>query len=99
MNTDTQTNDMAYYKVMCLAAQSCLTFVNLWTVACQAPLSMGILQARILECVAISFSRGSLKARDQTQVSQLQVDSLPSEPPGKPKVIRTIEKVKKIQNR
>ena len=28
-----------------------------WTVAHQAPLSMGILQARILEWVAISFSR------------------------------------------
>jgi len=28
-----------------------------WTVARQAPLSMGILQARILEWVAISFSR------------------------------------------
>ena len=27
-----------------------------WTVACQAPLSMGILQARILECFAIFFS-------------------------------------------
>ena len=27
-------------------------------VACQAPLSMGIPQARILERVAISFSRG-----------------------------------------
>jgi len=57
---------------------------------------MGILQARILECVAISFSRRSLQARDQTQVSQLQADSLPSEPSGKPKVIRTIKKVKKI---
>ena len=29
-----------------------------WTVACQAPLSMGILQARILEWVAIPSSRG-----------------------------------------
>ena len=28
-------------------------------VACQAPLSMGILQARILEWVAMPFSRGS----------------------------------------
>ena len=81
---------------MCLLTQLCLTLYHPRTVAYQAPLSMGILQARILECVAISFSRGSLKARDQTQVSQLQVDSLPSEPPGKPKVIRTIEKVKKI---
>ena len=29
----------------------------------------GILQARILECVAISFSRGSSQLRDRTQVS------------------------------
>ena len=34
-------------------------FVTLWAVACQAPLSMGVLQARILEWVAISSSRGS----------------------------------------
>ena len=27
-----------------------------WTVACRAPLSVGILQARTLEWVAISFS-------------------------------------------
>ena len=31
-------------------------FVTPWTIACQAPLSMGILQARILDWVAISFS-------------------------------------------
>ena len=31
------------------------------TVACQAPLSMGIFQARILEWVAISFSKRNLK--------------------------------------
>ena len=31
-------------------------FVTLWTAVCQAPLSMGILQVRILEWVAISFS-------------------------------------------
>ena len=45
----------------------------------------GILQARILEWVAFPFSRGSSQSRDQTQVSCLQADSLPSEPPGKPK--------------
>ena len=32
-------------------------------VARQAPLSMGILQARILEWVAISFSQGSSQPR------------------------------------
>ena len=46
---------------------SCLT-VTPWTIARQAPLPMGILQARILEWVAISFSRGSSQPRDQTRV-------------------------------
>ena len=36
----------------------------LWTVARQAPLSMGILQARILEWVAERFSKGSSQLRD-----------------------------------
>ena len=45
--------------VCVLVAQLCPTLVTLWTVAHQAPLSMGILQARTLEWVAISFSRGS----------------------------------------
>ena len=40
-----------------------------WTVAYQAPLSMGILQARILEWVAMPPSRGSSQPRDQTRVS------------------------------
>ena len=40
-----------------------------WTVARQAPLSMGILPARILEWVAMSSSRGSSLPRDQTRVS------------------------------
>ena len=44
-------------------------FVIPWTVAYQASLSMGFLQARILEWVTISFSRGSSRPRDQTWVS------------------------------
>ena len=44
----------------------------------------GILQARILEWVAISFSRGSSWPRNRTQVSHKQADALTSEPPGKP---------------
>ena len=44
----------------------------------------GILQARILEWVAISFSRGSSRPRDQTWVSALEADALTSKPPGKP---------------
>ena len=34
-------------------------FVTLWTVARQAPLSIGIIQARIMEWVAMSYSRRS----------------------------------------
>ena len=45
----------------------------------------GILQATILERVAVPFSRGSSQPRDQTQVSCILADSLLSEPPGKPK--------------
>ena len=44
--------------VLCLAAQSCLTLATPWTVACQAPLSMGILQAGLLEWVACFPPRG-----------------------------------------
>ena len=45
-------------------------FVTLWTIAFQAPLSMGlILQARILEWVAISSSRDSSQPRAQTRLS------------------------------
>ena len=34
-------------------------FFTPWTVACQSPLSMGILQARILEWISMPSSRGS----------------------------------------
>ena len=44
-------------------------FVTPWTVAHQAPLSMGILQARILEWIAMPFSRRSSWPRDWTHVS------------------------------
>ena len=43
----------------------------------------GILQARTLEWVAMPSSRGSSQPRDQTQVSHIASDSLPSETPGK----------------
>ena len=50
-------------------AQLCPTLCD--SVDCSPPGSSvhGILQARILEWVAISFARGSSQPRDQTQVS------------------------------
>ena len=66
---------------VCLFAQSCPTVCN--PMDCSPPgFSVhGILQARILEWVAVSFSRGSdpwIKPVSPT----LQADSLLSEPPG-----------------
>ena len=49
---------------------SCVQFfATPWPAAHQAPLFMGILQARTLEWVAFPFSRGSSQPKDQTQVS------------------------------
>ena len=49
----------------CAELLSCVRlFVIPWTVALQAPLAMGILQARILEWVAVPSSRGSSQPRD-----------------------------------
>ena len=47
----------------------------------------GILPARILEWVAISFSRECSRPRDQVRSPALQADALPSEPPGKPFIL------------
>ena len=57
------------YPLLCLVTQSCL-IVTAWTVACQALLSMGILQTRILEWVAMPSSKGPSQSRDRTQVSR-----------------------------
>ena len=60
------------------------------TAARQAPLSMGILQARILVASILPSSRGSSQPRDKTQVSCIAADCLPSESPEKPHVNKPI---------
>ena len=51
-------------------AQSCLTLCNPMDCSPQGSSVHGILQARILEWVAISFARGSSHPRDRTWVSR-----------------------------
>ena len=67
-----------------LVAQSSLTHCN--SVDCSPPGSSvhGISQARILEWVVISFSKGSSQPRDQTCISCLACRFFTMEPPGKP---------------
>ena len=53
-----------------------------WIVACKLHCP-GFLQAKILEWIAITFSRGYSQPGVWTRSTTLQADSLPSEPPGK----------------
>ena len=73
---------------MCiLVTQSCQTLCNPVDCSPSGSSVHGVLQARILEWVAMPSSRGSTQPRDQIHVSwspALQVDSLPLAPPGKP---------------
>ena len=61
--------ETAVFSVLCLVTQWCPTLCD--PMDCSPPGSSvhGILQARILEWVAMSSSRGSSHARDRTQVS------------------------------
>ena len=66
---------------MCLVAQSRLTLCD----SMNYSVSMGILQARILEWVAFPFSRDLPNPGIKFGSPAWQGDSLPSEPPGKSK--------------
>ena len=57
--------------------------VTPWTVDHQAPLSMGILQARILDCIAMPSPRDFPNPGIEHRTPTLQVDSLQAELPGK----------------
>ena len=68
----------------CLVTKSCPTLCDLMD--CSPPGSSvhGISQSRILEWVAISFSRGSSWPRDWIWVSCIARGFFTTEPPGKP---------------
>ena len=66
----------------CLVVQSCPTLCDPTDLSLPGPSVQGILQARILEWFAISFSRGSSQPRDQTQVSGIASRFFITEPPG-----------------
>ena len=62
-----------FWVVLRLAAQAYVTLCDpMGYIACQAPLSMGILQARLLEEVAMPSSRKSSQPRDRSQVSHIE---------------------------
>ena len=79
----------------CSVAQACPSLCS--PMDCNLPGSSinGIFQARVLEWVAISFSRGSSRSIQGSNLPLLcllhwQVDSLPLAPPGKPQIMALI---------
>ena len=70
-----------------MPSKSLQLYLTLWTIACQT--IHGILQAGILEWVAMPSSKGSSRPRNQTclMFPALAGRSLPLAPPGKPEVI------------
>ena len=58
-------------------------FATLWTVPCQAPLSMRFSRHKILEWVAIPFSRVSSWPKDRTCISCIAGGFFTAEPLGK----------------
>ena len=70
-------------------AQTCLTLCDPMDCSLLGSSVHGIFQARVLEWVGISFSRGSSQLREPASL-ELQADTLPSEPPRKPQNIRRL---------
>ena len=71
---------------VCLVVQLCWTLRDLRNCGRQAPLSKGILQARMLEWVVMPVSPGDLPNPWITpRSSPLRADTIPSGPLGKPK--------------
>ena len=69
--SSTETGPSRFGSVVVLVVQSCLTLCNPMDCSLPCYFVHGTLQARILEWVAISFSRGSSRPRDLTWVSSI----------------------------
>ena len=77
-------------KVKVLVAQPCPTLCKPMSRSPPGSSVHGILQARILEWVAMLCSRGSSQSGIDPRFPALQEDSLPCEPPGKPYIYMAI---------
>ena len=80
----TRVSQMLWISCCCLVVQSCLTLCDPVDYSPPGSSVHGILQARMLEWIAMPLSRGSSQPRGWTQAPALWADSLLSEPPGKP---------------
>ena len=70
-NAQTTTQLHSSHALVSEVAQSCLTLCNPMDYSLPGSSVHGIFQARVLEWVAIAFSRGSSQPRDRTWVSRI----------------------------
>ena len=85
---------ISYCCILCVCAYSLSgiwLFATAWAEPALAPLSMGILQARILEWVFRSSFRDLPNPGIKLRFPSLQADSLPSELPGK-SIVKSTQK-------
>ena len=81
-------------KVKVLVAQACLTLSDPKDCSLPGFSVHGTSQIRILEWVAVSSARGSFDPEIEPGSPTLQADSSPSEPPGKPNLMKLNPKPK-----
>ena len=67
----------------CLVTKSCLTFANPWSVARQAPLSMGFSRQEYWSGLPFPSPGDLPNPGIKPRSLELQADSSPTEPPGK----------------
>ena len=65
-----------------LVTKSCLTFATPWTIACQAPLSMGFSRQEYWSGLPFSSPEDLPNPGIEPKSPALQADSLPTELPG-----------------
>ena len=84
--------------VLDAVAKSCLTLITPWTVAHQAPLSMGFSRQEYWSGLSCPPPEDLSNPRVNPRFPTLQADSLPSKSPGKPKGSYAATAAKSLQS-
>ena len=79
---------LGIFSCCCLVAKTCLTLATPWTIACQVPLSMEFPRRKHWSGLPFPPPGDLPNPGIEPRSPALQVDSLPSELPGKPKNTR-----------
>ena len=73
----------------------CTTLLTQWTVACQTPLSLGFSRQEYWSGLLLPSPGDLPDPGIEPGFPALQADTLPSEPPGKPSTLQTLNLMKR----